>query len=117
MDSIVRSNGAVYEKLFSKNLIVNFKFILVHLNKKPELRWEMLEMRRAWELDNVFPCDLLDKLDKEVKAMDPVWPMSSTDKEPRQMSLIRDNGGGGKDLSNQHLLPFYAIFQICTLFF
>ena len=41
MDSIVRSYVAVYEKLFSKNLIVNFKFILVHLNKKPELRWEM----------------------------------------------------------------------------
>ena len=80
-------------------------------------------MRRAWELDNVFPCDLLDKLDKEVKAMDPVWPMSSSDKDPRQRT--RDNGGGGKDLSNQHLFmpfsksaPFYANFpNLIALFY
>ena len=106
MDSIVRSSGAVYEEKFGKNLCGNFKFVVVHLTRQPELREKLLEMRRAWERDDIFPSHLLDKLDREVKAMDPVWPMSSSDKQPRQMSLT-DNGGGGKDFSNQHLfMPF-----------
>ena len=53
--------------------------------------------------------------DKAKTAREDATPVG--DKEPRQMSLTRDNGGGGKDLSNQHLLPFYAIFQICNYIF
>jgi len=88
IDSIIKSYGGLYKKLFGGELVNIFLHVFVKVESKTKL--DLFKLRQTW--DQVFARHLLNKLDHEVHKIDKQWPY------PWRNSKMKAKSKTNKDL-------------------